>query len=59
MDYIVIPIVKFLEWTFGILESLGNFPNWSFIVIGFVGLFYWLWLQGKYNRQAAANGTIK
>lgn len=59
MDYILVPIVDFLQWTFGIMEKLANLPNWTFITIGMVGLFYWLWLQGKYNRQAAANGTYK
>lgn len=59
MDYIIIPTVKFFQWTFGILESLGNLPNWTFITIGMVGMFYWLRLQGKFNKEAAANGTLK
>jgi hypothetical protein len=59
MDYILIPIVDFLQWTFGIMEKLGNVPNWIFIAVGSVGLLYWLWLQGKYNRQAAASGELK
>lgn len=48
-----------MEATFGILE--GEFPNmfnWACIVLGFVGLFYWLRLQKRYNQKAAQNGTI-
>jgi hypothetical protein len=55
MDYFFIPLAKFFQWSFGILESLGNTPNKIFIVGGFVGLAYWLWLQGKYNKEAENN----
>ncbi|HLP13553.1 MAG TPA: hypothetical protein VK177_16575 [Flavobacteriales bacterium] len=55
MDYFFIPLAKFFQWSFGILEALANTPNTIFIIGGFVGLFYWLWLQGKYNKEAANN----
>lgn len=53
MDYLFMPLAKFFQWTFGILETLANTPNNIFIVGGFVGLIYWCWIQGKYNKQAA------
>jgi len=42
-------------WTFGIFEVIGNIFNYSVIVLGFVGLFYWLNLQRKFNAEAEAN----
>jgi len=47
-------IGDFLTWTLGIFEVLGNTVNYAVIVLGFVGLFYWLNLQRKYNAQANA-----
>ena len=43
----------FLEATFTYLPSLGNIPNYIFIVVGIVGFFYWMALQMKYNKVAA------
>ena len=41
-------------WTTDILfENVGNIFNYSAVVLGFVGLFIWLRLQAKYNREAA------
>ncbi len=48
-------IGDFLTWTFGIFEVIGNGFNYAVIVLGFVGLFYWLNLQRKFNAQANAN----
>lgn len=48
-------IGDFLTWTFGIFEMIGNSFNYAVIVLGFVGLFYWLNLQRKFNAQANAN----
>jgi hypothetical protein len=44
-----------LTWTFGIFEVLGNAFNYSVIVLGFIGLFYWLNLQRKFNAAAENN----
>ncbi|PKR81947.1 hypothetical protein CW751_01010 [Brumimicrobium salinarum] len=45
-----------LLWTTEILfENVGNIFNYGVIVLGFVGLFIWLRLQAKYNREAANN----
>ncbi len=48
-------IADFLTWTFGFFEIVGNVFNYSLIVLGFVGLFYWLNWQKKFNDQAAKN----
>ena len=50
----------FFYWLFeNTLEPLGNLPNNAFILLGFVGLFIWLKMQGKFNAEAKANGTLK
>jgi len=36
-------------------ESIGNIFNYSVIVLGFVGLFYWLNLQKKMSDKAGKN----
>ncbi len=62
MEYIVGPIAALIKWTFdNILVPIGELPafmnpNNIFIVLGFVGLFYWLNLQGKYNKKAKSEG---
>ena len=32
-----------------IYDNIGNIFNYSCIVLGFIGLFYWLNLQRKFN----------
>ena len=47
-------IGDFFYSTAGIFyDNIGNIFNYSFIVLGFVGLFYWLNLQRKYDQQDA------
>ena len=46
-------IADFLQWTFGFFEVVGNKFNYSLIVLGFVGLFYWLNTQKKLNDKAS------
>ena len=36
-------------------DMIGNIFNYSCIVLGFVGLFYWLKLQKKFNSAAENN----
>lgn len=60
LQSILNPIADFIVWTFvNILEVLGNYPNIIFVLIGFVGLFYWLNIQGKYNKKAEKEGSLK
>lgn len=49
----------FTEGLFIPYEIVGNIFNYSCIVLGFVGLFYWLNLQKKFNQKAKDNGTLK
>ena len=43
----------FILWTTQIIyENIGNVFNYAAIVLGFVGLFYWLNYQRKFNAQA-------
>jgi hypothetical protein len=46
-------IADFLTWTFGFFEWIGNKFNYSMIVLGFFGLFFWLNAQRKFNDKAA------
>jgi len=39
-------------WTFQIFEIIGNSFNYSLIVLGFIGLFFWLNKQKKFNEIA-------
>lgn len=34
-------------------DNIGNIFNYSLIVLGFIGLFYWLNIQRKLNDKAA------
>jgi hypothetical protein len=44
---------------FGLFKKLENVPNYIFIVVGFLGLFYWLNMQKKYNKKAQEQGGLK
>ena len=61
MEYIVGPIAALIKWTFdNILVPIGDLPGFAnpnniFIVMGFLGMFYWLNMQRKFNKEAANN----
>ncbi|MFT5183800.1 MAG: hypothetical protein ACI84C_000927 [Flavobacteriales bacterium] len=56
---IITPLAKITEASFAILEGqLPNLVNWGCIVLGLVGLVYWLKLQGRYNKEAKQGGRI-
>lgn len=46
-------IADFLQWTFQFFDWVGDKVNYSFIILGFFGLFYWLRTQKKLNDKAA------
>lgn len=48
-------IGDFMQWTFILLQGdmIGDMFNVAVILLGFVGLFYWLNWQRKFNDQAA------
>ena len=39
------------DTVFIVYDNIGNVFNYSCIVLGFVGLFYWLNLQRKFNND--------
>jgi hypothetical protein len=47
------------EWTFQIFEMIGNKFNYLLIVVGFVGLFYWLNLQRKMSAKAENDPNLR
>lgn len=41
-------------WTTDVVfENVGNIFNYAVLILGFVGLFLWLYHQNKMNKQAA------
>jgi len=56
MQDILYPIGKILVWTFDtFIETAQNLPNLLILILMFVGLFFWMGLQSKYNKQASQN----
>lgn len=54
MEWLTDPLAKFIVWSFDtFLVPLQNMPNTAFIILGFVGLLYWLRIQSKLNAKAA------
>lgn len=47
----------FLESTFTILPKIGNSFNYVVIVLGLLGLAYWLIYQTKMTKKAEKDGT--
>lgn len=44
---------------FDLFEKLENYPNYLFVVVGFIGLFIWLNMQKNYNKKAEQEGSLK
>jgi len=56
---IITPVAKFIEWTFEtVLVPIASPMNIGVIILGFVGLAFWLRLQKKYTEKAKQDGTI-
>jgi hypothetical protein len=54
-------IGSFMQWTFNLLQNdfpLTWFMNTAVIILGFVGLGYWLNLQRKMNAKAKEEGKL-
>jgi len=58
MTDLVYSIADFLNWTFGILELSQNGPNYLFILLGFVGIVYWLFRQKRYSKEDKEAGRL-
>lgn len=59
-------MTEFIYWLgdmfnafFRLFEKLENLPNYLIIITGFVGLFFWLNTQVKFNKKAQEQGTLK
>ncbi|MDQ3192834.1 MAG: uracil phosphoribosyltransferase [Bacteroidota bacterium] len=59
MNELIYGLGELFQESFKVLEALGNIPNYIFIVIGFILLFYWIKEMAKYNREAEEKGTLK
>ena len=48
-----------LQWSFSnLLIPIADSMNAGVVILGFVGLVFWLRLQKKYSAQAQADGTL-
>lgn len=58
---IVLPLADIIVWTFDsvlvpIGESIGRRGfEWGSAMVGIAGLVFWLYLQGKYDKEADNN----
>jgi len=50
-------IGEFFEWTFLFFEHVGNHVNEAFVILGFIGIAYWMYRQSKYTAEAKRNST--
>ncbi|MBW7867082.1 MAG: hypothetical protein H3C31_02020 [Brumimicrobium sp.] len=60
MNYtdVVYAIGDGLLWTCDIIfDHVGNIFNITALLVGFVGAFYWLRLQAKYQKEDKAKGV--
>ncbi len=56
---ILTPVAKFIEWTFeNVLVPIASPMNTAVVLLGFVGLAFWLRMQKKYTEKAKRDGTI-
>jgi hypothetical protein len=56
MEWLTNPLADFFVWSFDtFLVPFENLPNLAFLILGFVGLFYWLNFQAKMNKKADEN----
>ena len=52
-------IAEIFEFTFGILQVLGNNFNWLIIAVMAIMGVIWISAMFRYNREAQQNGTLK
>jgi hypothetical protein len=52
---IFLTIAKLFQPIFFFYEFIQNKFNYSLIMLGFIGLFYWLNYQHKFNKSALNN----
>ena len=47
------------QWTFQAFELIGNYINYSFILLIFSGLCYWMTVQKKLNKLSNVPVEVK
>lgn len=52
-------IAAIAQWSFKILEVLGNGFNWLIIVVISILAVVWIKKMADFNKEAARNGTLK
>ena len=52
-------IADFFQWTFRLMDGPNRNVNIMFIIIGIIGVGYWLNRQTQYNKEAEQNRTFK
>lgn len=57
MGWLVYPIRDLLEWSFGILETLGMGFNYALIALISFGTLVWLALMFKYQKDEIPNSA--
>lgn len=45
----------FTDYLFLPFEWVGNLANYSFLLLGFFGFFFWMMKQAKFNKEAEGN----
>lgn len=59
LQQIVEPLAKIVDSTFrSVLVPISDGFNWAVIVLGFVGLFFWLKMQKDFNAKAKRDNTL-
>lgn len=52
-------IGSFFQWTFTLVEKLGNGPNIFFWLLIGALVLVWLRMQSKFNKEAKENNTLQ
>lgn len=52
-------IGSFFQWTFTLVEALGNGPNIFFWLLIGALVIVWLRMQAKFNKEAKQNNTLQ
>ena len=56
---IITPVAKFIEWTFEtLLVPISDPFNSAVVLLGFIGLAFWMRLQKKYTEKAEKEGGM-
>lgn len=52
-------IGSFFQWTFQFIKMFGNGPNLFFWLLIGTLVIVWLRMQGRFNKEAEKNNTLK